>query len=87
MNKENFENYYQILGLPDFASIEEVKKAFRELGKKHHPDRGGDPEKFKKILEAYKILSDREKKNNLMNICLIINLEITSLRLKILIKI
>jgi curved DNA-binding protein CbpA len=62
MNKNDFENYYQILGLPDFASIEEVKKAFRELAKKHHPDRGGDPEKFKKILKAYKILSDKEKK-------------------------
>jgi hypothetical protein len=62
MNKNNFENYYQILGLPDFASIEEIKKAFRELTKKHHPDRGGDPEKFKKILEAYKILYDKEKK-------------------------
>jgi hypothetical protein len=31
LNKNDFENYYQILGLPDFASIEEVKKAFREL--------------------------------------------------------
>jgi len=62
MNKENFENYYQILGLPDFASVEEVKKAFRELAKKHHPDRGDDPEKFKKILEAYKVLSNPEEK-------------------------
>jgi hypothetical protein len=62
MNKENFENYYQILGLSDFASIEEVKKAFRELAKKHHPDRGGDPEKFKKILEAYLVLSNKKKK-------------------------
>ena len=62
MHRENFENYYQILGLPDFASIEEVKKAFRKLAKKYHPDKGGDPEKFKKILEAYSILSDKEKK-------------------------
>jgi curved DNA-binding protein CbpA len=62
MNKNNFENYYQILGLPDFASIEEVKKAFRELAKKHHPDRGGDPEKFKKILKAYLVLSNKKKK-------------------------
>jgi hypothetical protein len=62
MNNNEFENYYQILGLPDLASIEEVKKAFRELAKKHHPDRGGDPEKFKKILEAYKVLSNPEEK-------------------------
>ncbi len=49
MYKNDFENYYQILGLPDFASIEEVKKAFRELAKKHHPDRGGDPENLKRF--------------------------------------
>jgi len=63
MHRENFENYYQILGLPDFASIEEVKKAFRKLAKKYHPDKGGDPEKFKKILEAYRILSNPDKKS------------------------
>jgi hypothetical protein len=62
MNNNEFENYYQILGLPDFASIEEVKKAFRELAQKYHPDRGGDPEKFKKILKAYKVLSNSEEK-------------------------
>jgi hypothetical protein len=62
MNKKHFENYYQILGLPDFASIEEVKRAFYKLAHKHHPDKGGNPEKFIKILKAYKILSDEEKK-------------------------
>jgi molecular chaperone DnaJ len=52
------ENYYDILGVPENASQEEIKAAFRELAKKYHPDRGGDPEMFKKILEAYRVLSD-----------------------------
>lgn len=52
-------DYYEILGIPPDASDEEIKKAFRELAKKYHPDRpGGDPEKFKEILEAYRVLSN-----------------------------
>lgn len=52
------EDYYKILGVSENASQEEIKKAFRELAKKYHPDKGGDPEMFKKIVEAYRVLSD-----------------------------
>ncbi len=59
-------NYYNILGVNETASQEEIKKAYRKLAKKYHPDRrGGDKnaeEKFKEISEAYSILSDPEKR-------------------------
>jgi len=54
------EDYYQILGVPEDASEEQIKKRFRELAKKYHPDKGGNPEKFKQILKAYQILSDKK---------------------------
>ena len=56
------ENYYDILGVKKDASADEVKKAFRRLARKHHPDAGGDEEKFKQINEAYEVLSDAEKR-------------------------
>jgi hypothetical protein len=46
--------------VPENASEEQIKKRFRELAKIYHPDRGGDPEKFKQILKAYQILSDKK---------------------------
>lgn len=55
---------YEILGVERTASPEEIKKAYRKLAVKHHPDKGGDQEKFKEISAAYEILSDAEKKNN-----------------------
>ncbi|MER3570235.1 MAG: hypothetical protein C4348_01340 [Patescibacteria group bacterium] len=54
-------DYYQILGVPENADEETIKKAFRELAKKYHPDvPGGDADKFKEILEAYRVLSDKK---------------------------
>jgi len=55
-------DYYQILGISRAASEAEIKKAYRALAHKHHPDKGGDEKKFKEINEAYQILSDKEKR-------------------------
>ena len=56
------ESLYKILGVTKNATDQEIKKAYRKLALKHHPDRGGDPEKFKEINKANEILSDPEKK-------------------------
>jgi molecular chaperone DnaJ len=56
------ENFYNILGVDKNTSQDEIKKRYRELAKQHHPDRGGDGEMFKKIQEAYEVLSDPQKK-------------------------
>lgn len=56
-------DYYKILGVEKGASEEEVKKAYRSLAHKYHPDKaGGDEKKFKEINEAYQILSDKQKR-------------------------
>jgi curved DNA-binding protein len=55
-------NYYEVLGVQKTASTDEVKKAFKKLARKHHPDAGGDESKFKDISEAYEVLSDAEKR-------------------------
>jgi len=55
-------DYYQILGVDKSASSEEIKKAYRRLAHKYHPDKGGDEEKFKEVSEAYHILSNSEKR-------------------------
>jgi len=56
-------DYYQILGIVKGASDEEIKKAFRVLAHKYHPDKeGGDEAKFKEINEAYQVLSNPQKK-------------------------
>jgi len=60
-------DYYKILGINKNATAEEIKKAYRGLAMKHHPDRGGDEKKFKEIEEAYRILSDPAQKANYDN--------------------
>jgi len=51
-------DHYSTLGVQRNASQEEIKKAYRSLAMKYHPDRGGDTNKFKQIEEAYRVLSD-----------------------------
>jgi molecular chaperone DnaJ len=61
----NNRDYYKILGVPRNASDEEIKKAFRKLAFKYHPDHNSQPdaeEKFKEINEAYEVLSNAEKR-------------------------
>lgn len=58
----NNERYYEILGVARTSSETEIRKAHRKLALKEHPDKGGDPEKFKEINEAYETLRDAEKR-------------------------
>lgn len=51
-------DYYAVLGVRPDCSREELKKAYRKLAIRHHPDKGGDAERFKQINEAYAALSD-----------------------------
>ena len=55
-------DYYKTLGVPRDADADAIKKAFRKLARKHHPDAGGDEAKFKEINEAYEVLSDEKKR-------------------------
>ena len=55
-------DYYKSLGIARNASKDEIKKAYRELAHKYHPDKGGDAERFKEINEAYNVLSNDEKR-------------------------
>ena len=56
-------DYYEVLGVSKNASADEIKKAFRRLAVKYHPDKeGGSEEKFKEINEAYEVLKDSQKR-------------------------
>lgn len=53
---------YDLLGVGQTAGTDEIKKAYKKLAMKHHPDKGGDPEKFKEISGAHEILTNPEKR-------------------------
>ena len=58
-------DYYKILGLVKGASEDDIKKAYRKMALKYHPDKNkapGSEEKFKEIAEAYEVLSDKRKR-------------------------
>lgn len=59
-------DYYKILGIGKTAADDEIKKAYRKLALKFHPDKNKEPgaeEKFKEIAEAYEVLSDKKKRD------------------------
>ncbi|WP_279104005.1 J domain-containing protein [Bacteroides acidifaciens] len=60
-NAAKMKKFYKTLGLDENATADEVKNAFREAALKHHPDKGGDAEKFKAINEAYNAIKDEMK--------------------------
>lgn len=62
--KKNVDNtkFYEILGLTKDANADEIRKAYRKLAVKLHPDKGGSQEKFQELQGAYEVLSDPEKK-------------------------
>ena len=55
-------NFYEVLGVSETATQDEIKKAYRKLAIEHHPDKGGNEDKFKEIAQAYDTLSDPTKR-------------------------
>ena len=55
-------DYYAALGVPRTATADDIKRAFRKLASQHHPDKGGDTQKFQAIQEAYATLGDEQKR-------------------------
>ena len=63
INHPDTQGLYDTLGADKKASDQDIKKAYRTLALKQHPDKGGDPEEFKRIQNAYAILANPESRN------------------------
>ena len=72
MSSAEFKDYYAILGVPKIADASEIKRKFRQLALKYHPDRNQGNKaaetKFKEISEAYDILSDEDKRSEVRSL-------------------
>ncbi|KIJ21013.1 hypothetical protein PAXINDRAFT_165811 [Paxillus involutus ATCC 200175] len=62
LKRSKTKDYYKILGVPRDCSEADIKKAYRRESLKHHPDKGGDEEKFKLLVEAHAVLSDPQRR-------------------------
>ena len=62
MKQSKTKDYYKILGVPRDCSEFDLKKAYRRESLKHHPDKGGDEEKFKLVAEAHTVLSNPQSR-------------------------
>lgn len=60
-------DYYSILGVARGATDDEIKRAYRRLASQHHPDKGGDKERFQEVQEAYSVLGDANKRQQYDN--------------------
>lgn len=63
LKRSKEKDYYKILGLARSATTADIKKAYRKESMKHHPDKGGDEETFKLVVEAHAVLSDPDKRH------------------------
>ena len=55
-------NYYETLNVSESANADDIKRAYRKMAMDLHPDRGGDPERFKAVSVAYETLSDPQRR-------------------------
>ena len=60
---DKYINYYNVLGIRNTSSTKEIKLAYYKISKEIHPDKGGDEAIFKQVVEAYKVLSNENTKN------------------------
>lgn len=60
-------DFYQILGVDRRATADEIKAAYRRLASQHHPDKGGDKERFQEIQQAYAVLGDQQQRQQYDN--------------------